>query len=37
MTRYSVFSRDQIFVKEYGFFTFSKIWKKLFVKILVKT
>ena len=27
MTRYSVFSRDQIFVKEYGFFTFAKIWK----------
>ena len=37
MTRYSVFSRDQIFVKEYGFLSFAKIWKKLFIKILVKT
>ena len=33
MTRHSIQSRDQIFVKGYGFLLLTKIWPKILVKM----
>ena len=37
MTRYSVQTRDQMFVKDYGFFSFAGNMGKILIKIYVKT